>query len=266
MVGQALGAREELAHRRLDGGQLGTRALLVAEEIEEDTADLVLRSLVPCRGQGPVGAVDGRRHLVTVADRENGQEEIVSVAGDVAPARGALLVHGHGVAVDPEEVQGEIAQEIEAPLVAARLHAGGDVRLRGRLLLEVTLDDGGELLEGLEGGEVQLREEVEGEDDTAVAVDHEWLHGAPSESLGGMGLGSGADRARSVATGQTGPPAAARTPRAGRVPRRSSRRRSRGPSGRRRQAKQATTSNMVTHPSGTPGAARASRRSRRETR
>ena len=101
-------------------------------------------------------------------------------------------------------MQGKIAQEIEAPLVAARLHAGGDVRLRGRLLLEVTLDDGGELLEGLEGGEVQLREEVEGEDDTAVAVDHEWLHDAPSESLGGMGLDYGADRARLVATGQTG--------------------------------------------------------------
>jgi hypothetical protein len=51
-------------------------------------------------------------------------------------------------------VQGEVTEEIEASLVAARLHAGDDVELRGRLLLEVALDDGGELLERLEGGEV----------------------------------------------------------------------------------------------------------------
>ena len=196
VVGQALGTGEELAHRGLDRGQLGSRTLLVAEEIEEDPADLVLRPLVPGGGQGTIGALDGRGRLGAVPNREHGQEEIVAVAGDVPPARRALLVHGHGVAVDPEEVQGEVTEEIEAPLVAARLHTGEDVDLRGRLLLEVTLDDGGELIERLEGGEIQLREEVEGEDDAAVAVDHEWLHDAPSPSRGGTPSGYGANRAR----------------------------------------------------------------------
>src|SRR5215510_9773574 len=58
-----------------------------------------------------------------------------------------------------------------------RSDAGDDLGLGGRLLLEVALDDGGELLERFKNREVELREEVEGKHDPAVAVDHERLHG-----------------------------------------------------------------------------------------
>src|SRR5207249_6851856 len=51
------------------------------------------------------------------------------------------------------------------------------------LLLEVALDHRGKLIERLEHGEVERREEIEREDDPPVAVDHERLHGdTPSRS------------------------------------------------------------------------------------
>src|SRR2546430_11192199 len=45
--------REDLRHRGLDRRELRARALLVAEDVEEDARDLVLRALVPRRRERP---------------------------------------------------------------------------------------------------------------------------------------------------------------------------------------------------------------------
>src|SRR5437667_11596274 len=98
------------------------RPFLVAEDIEEDATDLVFGALVPGGGQAPISFLDGRGGLALVPRLEHGEKDVVPVPGHVTPAGGPLLVHGHGVAVDPEEVQGEVAQYLEARLVGRRLH------------------------------------------------------------------------------------------------------------------------------------------------
>src|SRR5262249_35413945 len=60
--------------------------------------------------------------------------------------------------------------------VAARLDASKDLGAGRRLRLEVAPDDGLELLEAVEDGEVELGEEVGGEDQPTVAIDDEWSH------------------------------------------------------------------------------------------
>src|SRR3989454_10839730 len=72
-----------------------------------------------------------------------------------------------------------------AAVVGVRVDLGDDVDLGRGLLLEVALDHRSELIERLEDGEVERREEVEREDDPPVAVDHERLHGdTPSTRVG----------------------------------------------------------------------------------
>src|SRR5438132_12738065 len=73
-------------------------------------------------------------------------------------------------------IKREVAEQVVAPVVGARVDSGDDVGLGRGLLLEVTLDHGGELVQRLEDGEVQRREKVEGKDDPTVPVDDEWLH------------------------------------------------------------------------------------------
>src|SRR4029453_167881 len=141
--------------------------------------DLVLGALIPRRPEPTVAGLDGGGELRPIPRLEDGQEDVVALPGHVAPARGTLLVHRHRLAVDPEEVQGEGAQELEAPAVGPGLDTRDDVRLVGRLFLEIALDHRRELIEGLEHREVELGEEALGEDDPAVAVDDEWLHAWP---------------------------------------------------------------------------------------
>src|SRR3989442_12151456 len=54
VVGEAPRVREDLRHRGLDRRELRARALLVAEDVEEDARDLVLRALVPRRRERAV--------------------------------------------------------------------------------------------------------------------------------------------------------------------------------------------------------------------
>src|SRR6185436_20895748 len=61
-------------------------------------------------------------------------------------------------------------------LVGARLQLVHDVGLAGSLVFEVPADHCGELLEGVEDGEVERREKVEWKNDPAVAIDDEGLH------------------------------------------------------------------------------------------
>src|SRR5207244_12217552 len=103
----------------------------------------------------------------------------VAEARHVAPARRALLVERDAVAVGPEERRGQVAQQLEPGLVAAADDAGHDVALGRRLVLEVAADHCRELLERVEHGEIERRNEVEREDDTTVTIDDERLHGCP---------------------------------------------------------------------------------------
>jgi len=176
VVGEVAGVGEALRHRRLDGGQLRPRALLVAEHVEQDAEDLVLGPLVPGRAERSVPRLDPGHQPGAVPRREDRQEHVVAATGHVAPARGALVVHRHRVAVDPEQVEREIPQQLVAPAVEAALEPRHDVGLGRSLLLEVAPDDRRELLEALEDREVELREEVEGKDEAPVAVDDEGLH------------------------------------------------------------------------------------------
>src|SRR5207245_754138 len=74
---------------------------------------------------------------------EGRQEQGGALAGDVAPAHRPLVVHRQRIAVHPEEVQREVAEQVVAPVVGARVDSGDDVGLGRGLLLEVTLDHGG---------------------------------------------------------------------------------------------------------------------------
>src|SRR5256886_10070794 len=58
--------REDLRHRGLDRRELRARALLVAEDVEEDARDLVLRALVPRRRERPGAPLDRARQLPPV--------------------------------------------------------------------------------------------------------------------------------------------------------------------------------------------------------
>ncbi len=175
-------AREDLGHRGLDRLQLGARARLVAEHVDEHAEDLVLGALVPRRLQRAVTALDGRRHLTALPRLEDRQEDVVALPRHVAPARRPLLVHRQREAVDPEEVEREIAQEVVAPAVRARLQPRDDVGFRWRLLLEVAPDHRRELIERLEDGEVEVREKVGWEDHPPVPVDHKRLHDGNSST------------------------------------------------------------------------------------
>ena len=112
VIGEVLRVRQDLAHGGLDGGQLGAGALLVTEDVEQDPGDLVFGALVPGRRQRPVAALDGRRHLGPLPELEHREEDVVAVARDVAPAGGVPLVHRHRVAVDPEEVERQVAEHL----------------------------------------------------------------------------------------------------------------------------------------------------------
>src|SRR5205814_5225594 len=89
-----------------------------------------------------------------------------------------LHEHGDRVPVDPHQIQRQVAQQLVAAGIRSRLDAMQDLRAGRRLGFEISGDDGLELLERIEDGEIKLREEVAREDETPKAVEHERLHHA----------------------------------------------------------------------------------------
>jgi hypothetical protein len=151
----------------------------VGEDVEEHREDALLGlGIGPAREATERVGHGGDLALGLLPRREDGQEDVVASARHVAPARRALVVHGHRVAVDPDHVQREVAHQLVAGLVVARLDALEDVGAGRRLGLEVAGDDRVELLEAVEDGEVQLGQEVRREHEPPVAVDDERLHGS----------------------------------------------------------------------------------------
>jgi len=149
---------------------------LVAKDVEDDLADPLFGLVVPLRRQGLVRRLHRRDLLLTVLPgSEIRQVQIVALAGHVAPPHRALLVHGHGEPVGPEEVEHEVAKQLVLRRVLALRRAVGDVDALGRLRLEVTTHHGRELVDGVDDAEVQLPQEVRRKNESPVAVDHEWL-------------------------------------------------------------------------------------------
>ena len=143
--------------------------------------DAVLGLGVPGRGKLGPRLLDGRDlALAWLPGRQQRQEDVIPMARKVAPSRRALLVHRHRVAVAPDQVHREVAQQRGAGVIRARLDSFEDLGAGRRLGLEVALDHRFELLQRLEDREVQVRAEVGGEDQPAVAVDDEGPHRSPA--------------------------------------------------------------------------------------
>jgi len=104
------------------------------------------------------------------------QEDVGAALGEVTPAGRAPVEHRDRVPVRPVEVLAQVAQQLEAPGVSPGLDPGQDVGPGRRLRLEVTPDHRGELVERVEHREVQVAEEVGGEHQAAIPVDHERFH------------------------------------------------------------------------------------------
>jgi hypothetical protein len=154
---------------------------LVAEDLEQRREDPVLGLGVPRRGElGPRRLDGGHLALALLPGRQQREEDVVAPARQVAPARRALLVHGHREAVAPDQVHREVAQQPGARVIRARLDPLEDLGAGRRLRVEVAPHHRLQLIQRLEDREVQVRAEVGGEDETAVAVDDEGPHGFPA--------------------------------------------------------------------------------------
>ena len=168
---------DRLGDRRLDGRQVGRVVPLVAEHVEQHAEQLVLDLGRPRRGQPAVAGVHRRDLAFSVLPgRQGRQEDVVAAPGHVAPAGRPLLVHRDHVAVHPEQVQPQIAQQLVAVGVAARFRPLRYLRAGRRLDLEVAPHDGREVLDGVDGREVRFGEEVGREDEPAVRVHDKGFH------------------------------------------------------------------------------------------
>jgi hypothetical protein len=171
---------QELRHRGLDRRQRRGVVLPVAVDVEQDVEDPVLAALVPPRRQLRVGLLHrGDLGLAVLPRLQHREEDVRARPGDVGPAGGPLVVHGDREAVGPEQVQGHVPHQVVAGGVGAGAHPLQDLGAARGLGLEVPADDAVELLERLEGGEVQLRHDVRGEHHAAVLVQDEGVHEGP---------------------------------------------------------------------------------------
>ena len=181
--GEIGGVGEDVGDRRLACGELGGMVPALAEHVEEDPEDPILRLGIPCRRQRVVRLPHAGDLLVaSLPGLDDRQEHVVATAGDIAPAGRALLVHGERVPANPEHVQRHIAHELVATAVGTLLHPLQDVRARRRLRLEVTPDHTVELFEAVDDRQVELWDEVGQEDHPPVPIDQKRLHGCSSGS------------------------------------------------------------------------------------
>jgi hypothetical protein len=105
-----------------------------------------------------------------------------------------VLVHEqNSTAPNSSARRRHVPEQLVAAPIGAGVHAADDVGVRARLLLEIALDDGFELLERLEQRDVALGEKVEGQHEATVPVDDEALHGI----LPARGVDSGTVRGNS---------------------------------------------------------------------
>ena len=175
--GQRARLAQELGHRRLDRGQLRGVVQLGPEEVKQQVEDGLFGLAVPHRRERAEGLLDrGHLALAVLPRRQHGEVHVIPALGQVAPAGRAPVEHGDRVAVGPVEVLAQVAQQLEAAWVATGVDPGQDVGPGRRLGLEVPPDHRRELVQRLQHREVQLAEEVGGEHQAAMPVDHERFH------------------------------------------------------------------------------------------
>src|SRR6185295_9831317 len=88
----------------------------------------------------------------------------------------ALFVHHDRESIHPEQMQSEIAQQLIPRRVRACFDAPQEIHAGRGLVIEIALDDRGELLKGLELRKIDLRKEVRWKNEPSVLIDSEWLH------------------------------------------------------------------------------------------
>ena len=171
------GVRQQIGNRGYHGRQLGRVVLTMAEHVEEDLEDAVLDLGVPLRRKTRIGRLHrGHLRFAIFPRRLDRDVDVVAAARHVGPPGGPHVIHRHFEPVGPKQVQRHIAHQLELALVGAGLDPLQDVGPRRRLGIEVAPDDGVELLEAFEGGEVQIRKAIGRKNDLALLVDFKRLH------------------------------------------------------------------------------------------
>ena len=180
---------QNLGDGRQDGRKLGGVIAAVAEQVKQPREDAVLELCIPGRRQPVVlGLNRGGFARRLFPGRDQRQEHIVTLLRHVPPSHRPLVVHGDREAIDPEQVQPQVAQQVVAALVDARLGALKQILAGRGLLFEVALHHGRELVERVEAGKIDFREEIRRQHEAAVPVENERFQGALLELRRAMQL------------------------------------------------------------------------------
>ena len=175
---QRVRSAHRLGDRRIQRLDTDAGRLASPKDLEQDAEHHVLRPLIAPRGKPVIAGVQGVDGGGDIDIDEARQEDVGALTGHVTPARGPTLVHSHRVAIAPEEMADEVAQQRVALAIGAGVEICDDLRFRARFVLEVASDDGLEVLQRVEDREIQLRLEIERKHDTTVAIEHKRLHSA----------------------------------------------------------------------------------------
>ena len=149
----------------------------MAEHVEEDFKDAVLDLGVPLRRKTRIGGLH-RGHLcfAIFPRRLDGYEDVVAATRHVGPAGWPDVVHRHFEAIGPEQVERHVSHQLELGLVGAGLDPLEDVGPSWRFGIEVPPNDGIELLDAFEGGEVEIGKAIGRKDDLAMLVQFKGMH------------------------------------------------------------------------------------------
>ncbi len=169
---------QSFGHSRFQRRQFGGVIQLVGQHVEQQVEELVLHGLVP-PGRKAVERPLHRLHLLaTVLPRAKQRyEHVVPSTGNIRPAGGSFVVHGQSEPVGPEQVQAEVAEKLVAIGVQAIRCSLGDIGPGWCFDLEVPMDDGIEVVEIPNGGEVEIDENTGGKDRLVMTIEAEWFHG-----------------------------------------------------------------------------------------
>ena len=168
---------QQVGHRGHDRRQLGRVVAAMAEHVEEDLEDAVFDLGVPLRGKIRIRRLH-RRHLgvAVFPRRQDGHEQVVAAPRHVGPPGRPHVIHRDFESVGPEQVQRHVPHQLELALIAAGLDALEDVGTGGRFGVEVAAHHRIELLEAVEGGEVEIGKTIGRKHDLAVLVHFIRMH------------------------------------------------------------------------------------------
>ncbi len=122
---QRVGLLHELGHRRLDRRQLGSHCAAWCGTRRTAARTPCSRSRRPRWAAAGEGALDRGDLPLAVRPRgHQGQEHVIAMLRQVTPAGRALVEHSDRVAVDPEQVLAQVAQQFKPPRIGTRFNPG----------------------------------------------------------------------------------------------------------------------------------------------